>query len=84
VAGESTERVIRASEIGRYAFCARAWWLESIEGQPSTLQREMADGERAHHRHGRQVQASVGLSRLAYLLLLLAIAAAIAALLQAT
>ena len=69
---EGGDRVIRASEIGRYIYCAHAWWLGSVQGLPSSRQREMAAGEVAHRRHGRRVSASLGLSRLAYLVLLLA------------
>lgn len=79
MAGETTDRIIRASEVGRYVFCARAWWLGSVEGIPSAHRREMAAGEAAHHHHGRRVRASATLARLAYLLLALAaLAAAIA------
>jgi hypothetical protein len=66
------DRVIRASEIGRYVYCAHAWWLGSVQGLPSAHGREMAAGEAAHLRHGRQVRASLGLSRLAVAILLLA------------
>ncbi|MBN1956539.1 MAG: hypothetical protein JW900_16030 [Anaerolineae bacterium] len=79
---ETTERIIRASEVGRYAFCARAWWLGSVEGRPSANWREMAAGETAHRRHGQRVQASVRLARWAYLLLILAAVAAVVALSQ--
>lgn len=75
--------VIRASEVGRYTFCARAWWLGSVEGQPSTLREEMAAGEAAHRRHGRRVRASVTLRRTAYLLLALALLTAGIAIWQA-
>ena len=75
--------VIRASEVGQYAFCARAWWLGSVEGKPSTLQEEMAAGEAVHRRHGRRVRASVTLRRAAYLLLGLALLAVVIALWQA-
>ena len=67
------DRIIRASEIGRYAYCARAWWLGSVRGLPSDHQREMALGEDVHLRHGQGVRASVALSRLAYGVLLLAV-----------
>jgi hypothetical protein len=74
---ERHDRVIRASEIGRYVYCAHAWWLGSVQGLPSARHREMAAGETAHHRHGLGVRTSIWLSRLAYVLLLLAAAIAI-------
>lgn len=73
------KRVIRASEIGQYAYCARAWWLGSVEGLPSSHLAEMADGEAAHRRHGRRVKASITLRHLAYLLLALAVVLTLAA-----
>ncbi|HEY67932.1 MAG TPA: hypothetical protein G4N97_06640 [Thermoflexia bacterium] len=69
---ERRDRVIRASEIERYVYCARAWWLGSVRGLPSAREREMAAGEAAHLRHGQRVRASLWLSRLAYGVLLLA------------
>jgi hypothetical protein len=74
---ERRDWVIRASEIGRYAYCAQAWWLGSVRGLPSSSHREMAAGEVAHHRHGLGVKGSIWLSRLAYVLLLLAAAVAV-------
>ena len=71
------DRVIRASEIGQYTYCARAWWLGSVEELPSSRQREMAAGEAAHRYHGRTVRALPWLSRLAYAVLLLAAVAGI-------
>jgi len=71
-ASERSGRVIRASEIGQYVYCAHAWWLGSVQGLPSAHQQEMTAGETAHLRHGRRVRASLGLSRLAYGVLLLA------------
>jgi hypothetical protein len=71
------DRVIRASEIGRYVYCARAWWLGSIQNLPSSRQREMAAGESAHRRHGWGVTASIWLNRLAYVVLLLAAVAGV-------
>jgi len=64
--------VIRASEIGRYVYCAHAWWLGSVQGLPSSHRREMGTGEVAHRRHGRRVRTSLWLIRLAYAALLLA------------
>ena len=69
---ERRDRVIRASEIGQYVYCAHAWWMGSVQGRPSSHQQEMEDGEAAHQRHGQGVRTSLGLSRLAYIVLLLA------------
>jgi hypothetical protein len=65
-------RIIRASEIGQYAYCAHAWWLGSVEKLPSAHRQEMAVGEATHLHHGRGVRTSLGLVRLAYAVLALA------------
>ena len=66
------DRVIRASEIGQYIFCAQAWWLASVEGRPPANRRDLAAGEATHTRHGWGVRASLALRRLAYGVLVLA------------
>jgi hypothetical protein len=66
-------RVIRASEIGQFKYCARAWWLGHIVGVPSSNTREMAQGEAAHQRHGRAVWMSSALRIAALVLLVLAV-----------
>jgi len=48
-------RVIRASEIGLYVYCARAWWLNVVQGYASANVAELAAGREAHTRHGRAV-----------------------------
>jgi hypothetical protein len=69
--GDETARVLRASEIGSYGYCAHAWWLGAVEGvRPDDMQR-LQEGTAAHERHGRVAVLSVALTRLAYLLLLL-------------
>lgn len=78
----TSNRIIRASEVGRYVFCARAWWLGSVEGLPSTHLQQMAAGLSAHRRHGCWVRVGLGLARLAYLLLALAVLTAVVALLH--
>ena len=65
--------VIRASEVGQYVFCTRSWWLGAVEGLPSTNLQEMAAGEAEHQWHGQAVRASIGLNRLATVVLLLAL-----------
>lgn len=63
-------RTIRASEIGTYLFCRRAWWYQS-RGEPSQNKAELAGGSTFHIRHGRQV-VTAGLLRAAGWLLLAA------------
>ena len=74
---EKHDHIVRASEVGQYAYCARAWWLGRVRGIPAAHQREMAAGRAAHRRHGRHVRATTRLARLAFVLLTLAVLAAI-------
>lgn len=68
-------QVIRASELGEYAYCARAWWLGRVLGyRPANLER-MTAGEAAHVRHGQKVVSSRRLQRWAYVSLALALLA---------
>jgi hypothetical protein len=68
-----SDRIIRASEIGQYDFCAKAWWLGSIEGvQPSNI-RELQAGTAAHEQHGRQVQRASQLQLAAFALVALGV-----------
>lgn len=62
---------IKASEIGSYLYCRRAWWYR-LGGQPSLNQAEMAAGTELHRQHGRTVMIA-GLQRtLAFIILLAA------------
>ncbi len=64
--------VIRASEIGSYLFCRRAWWYRK-QGIQSENQAEMATGTELHRRHGRQVIAAGFLQTAGYAVLLVAV-----------
>jgi hypothetical protein len=68
-----SRRIIRASEIGQYAFCARAWWLNAVEGAPSSNTADLARGTAAHAAHGRAVIGAQVLPIVAVLLIVLAI-----------
>ncbi len=64
--------IIRASEIGSYLYCRRAWWYRK-QGIESENQTEMAQGTELHRRHGRQVIAAGFLQLAGYALLLIAV-----------
>lgn len=64
--------VIRASEIGSYLYCHRAWWYRK-QGIESENQAEMATGTELHQQHGRKVVAAGLLQVAGYALLLAAI-----------
>jgi len=66
-------RVIRASEIGEYVFCHRAWWLHHIQGHASANVQELAAGTAAHAGHGRLVGIASAMRMLAVLLVVVAI-----------
>jgi hypothetical protein len=66
-------KTIRASEIGEYIFCHRAWWLRHVQGYESANVREMAEGTAAHATHGRLVSTASGLRTLAVVLFIIAI-----------
>jgi CRISPR/Cas system-associated exonuclease Cas4 (RecB family) len=65
-------KTIRASEVGTYLYCARAWWYRQ-KGIESTNQAEMTTGTELHRAHGRQVIASSLTRTLALILLLVAL-----------
>jgi CRISPR/Cas system-associated exonuclease Cas4 (RecB family) len=61
--------IIRASEIGNYLYCRRAWWYRK-QGFESDNQVELSAGTSLHRRHGRKVLAAALLRNLAFLLIL--------------
>ena len=67
-------RVIRASEIGSYLYCHRAWWYQ-LKGVPSQNQAELAAGTRHHLQNSRKALAAVVLRTAAWILLLAGLAA---------
>lgn len=62
---------IRASEIGSYLYCRRAWWYRR-SGLESVNQAEMAAGTDLHRQHGRKVLVAGMQRTLGCLLLLVA------------
>ena len=77
-------RTIRASEIGSFLYCARAWWYQK-KGEPSQNQPVMDAGSDFHAAHGKKVaQASFlhVLSWIIFLAVLIAVAVAVTMLLM--
>lgn len=66
-------RVIRASEVGSFLFCQRAWRYQQ-DGEPAENLAELAGGTKIHAQHGRTVMATGCLRLLAYALVLAALA----------
>lgn len=56
---------LNASEIGQYAFCARAWWLNMVKKLEPVNVAELARGIAAHERHGWQVSLARSLNKVA-------------------
>ncbi len=63
--------IIRASEIGQFVFCQRAWWLGAVQGYRPVNDAALAAGTQAHARHGRSVAASQRWQQAGYVLLVL-------------
>jgi hypothetical protein len=70
-------KTIRASEIGSWLYCARAWWYQR-QGYESTNRGAMDTGTGLHQRHGRLVLASTLTRALGLLALLAALALLVA------
>jgi hypothetical protein len=64
----TTSRWIKASEIGEYLYCQRAWWYR-LQGAASANVQELAEGSRQHNRHGRGLQRLAWQRTLAYALI---------------
>jgi hypothetical protein len=63
--------IIRASEIGQYVFCHRAWWLGAVQGYRPVNDAALEAGTRTHLQHGRSVAGSQRWRRMGYILITL-------------
>ena len=70
-------RVLRASELGSYLYCARAWWYQR-QGITSSNQAGMDSGTFSHRQHGRSVFTSSLTRLLGWLALLVGLSLLIA------
>ncbi len=64
--------IIRASEIGSYLYCRRAWRYRKL-GVESENQAELAAGTELHRQHGRKTLSALLLRTFGLILLLVSI-----------
>ena len=74
-------KTVRASEIGTYLYCQRAWDYQR-QGIENANRVELAAGETLHARHGQRVFAAGCLRSVAAILLLAGLVLAVAALIH--
>ena len=72
---------VRASEMGEYVFCARAWWMRREGVKPTRAGEAREAGVRWHESHGRSVGRARRLRLVSALCAYLALAMAAALLL---
>lgn len=65
-------RTVRASEVGSFIYCQRAWWYQRRGVEPENVL-ELTQGTQRHAQHGRAVFAVGCLRAAAYGMLLLAL-----------
>ncbi|MDQ3704964.1 MAG: hypothetical protein M3437_07045 [Chloroflexota bacterium] len=73
---------IRASELGEYSYCSRAWWYRhviKIAPPAADSSERLARGVQAHKQHGRQVAWASKLSTIGIALALLGVLALVLA-----
>ena len=69
--------VIRASEIGEYVHCHRAWWLGRVLGVENQNRAWLDAGTERHRAHGQQVWHATMLQYAAWIFVIVAIVAAV-------
>ncbi len=67
--------LVRASDLGAWAYCNRAWWLAQVQGAAHEDPAALARGDVAHQAHGRAVKDAGTLARAGMGLIALALAA---------
>lgn len=50
--------LVRASDLGSWDYCRRAWWLAAVKGAPHRRPERLQQGNRAHRQHGQTVIAA--------------------------
>jgi len=66
------KRTIRASEIGSFLYCQRAWWYRR-KNMPTINTVELAGGEQFHRSHVNQTRTARSLKWVAWIIFILAV-----------
>jgi hypothetical protein len=56
--------LVRASDIGAWTFCNRAWWLANVQEAPHENSNLLDAGDRVHRAHGRLLGQSARLQQI--------------------
>jgi CRISPR/Cas system-associated exonuclease Cas4 (RecB family) len=72
-----SDDIIRASEIGEYVHCERAWWLGRVQGVENANRAVMEAGTERHRAHGQRVWRATMMQYGAMILFLIAVGAMI-------
>lgn len=72
----SGKRTIRASEIGTFLYCQRAWWYQRNK-VPTINTAELAGGQAFHRTHVGQTRSARWLKAIAWMMLVFALLALI-------
>ena len=64
---------IRASDIGSWNYCNRAWWLATVQGIPHQRPQVLQRGEQVHQSHGHQMVRAHRLRQAGLYLIVIAI-----------
>jgi CRISPR/Cas system-associated exonuclease Cas4 (RecB family) len=75
------DRWIKASEIGEYLYCQRAWWYR-LQGFSSANVQELEQGTEHHLQHSRGLSRATWYRTLAFLIIVTAIAMLILQIMQ--
>jgi len=73
-ASYNDDLILRASEVGHYMFCRRAWWLAQVLGYSPDDQVALRAGTQFHERLGRSVSAAQRWQKISYALMGLGLA----------
>jgi hypothetical protein len=61
--------LVRASDIGSWAYCRRAWWLAVVKGAPHRRPERLHAGNRAHRQHGATVAGAAQRARWGWIMI---------------